>query len=116
MANATRRGVLILPLTLAAASLLPRTLSAESDYRHGSKPALCVSELCDGDSIEQVLTRNMHKEVQLVLRSGVELTGTVNKVTPTLVQLVNLIHRNFYDAVIDLKEVGAVVMRVRTKH
>ncbi|HKI98390.1 MAG TPA: hypothetical protein VKB51_07950 [bacterium] len=103
-----RRHLLVLALLLAA-FVIPHTLPAETP-----KAELCVSDLCDGDSIRDVLNRNLHKQVQVVLRSGVELTGTVNKVSGSLVQLTNLTHRNFFDAVVDFKEIGAVVMRVRT--
>jgi small nuclear ribonucleoprotein (snRNP)-like protein len=107
MATANRRYLFLLAL-LAAALLVPRALPAAQP-----KEELCVSELCDDDSIREVLNRNLHKQVSVVLRSGVELTGVVNKVTDKLLQLTNLVHRNFFDAVVELKEIGAVTLRVR---
>lgn len=113
--TAIRRQLLV-SASLLAALLVPFTLAAEPPPLHEPKAALCVSELCKGDSMQQVLQRNMHKRVELVLRSGKTLTGTVNEISGGLVQLINLTHRNFYDAVVDLKEIGAVVMRVRNDH
>src|SRR5688572_11059210 len=65
------------------------------------------------DSIRSLLTRHIGKAVALRLDSGEEIVGTVALVGDRVVHLEKLSGREFYDAVVDLEEVAAVVVRVR---
>lgn len=66
-----------------------------------------------GAKIESILTAQMGKKVTLKLGPNDELTGTVKAVTKDVVQLSELSGREFFDAVVDLESVKAVIIRVR---
>jgi hypothetical protein len=51
--------------------------------------------------------------VSLVLTTGPELTGVVASVGDQVVHLTGLAGREFFDAVVSLDRIGAVVVRVR---
>ena len=103
--------ILILAVTVTTAMfVMPHIASAQSH-----EPELCVTDLCDPDLIRDVLLRNMNRRVEVVLTSGERLTGNVSKITGRLVQLSNLKHKDFFDAVIELDAISAVIMRVRTR-
>lgn len=72
-------------------------------------------EVQDGDQLEDVLKRQVGKRVSLVMSSGPELTGVVVKVGRRVVHLGELQGREFFDAVVGLDRVQAVVVRVRTR-
>lgn len=55
------------------------------------------------------------KTATLVLASGAELTGKVSNVTDDSVKLSELSGKEFFDAVIDLDHVQAVVFRARER-
>lgn len=102
---------LLLALTLGMVVFAPAiALPAQAD-----ESTMCVADVCDQDSVRDVLIRNKGKRVELVLLSGERLIGEVANVTPMLVHLAKLHHKHFHDAVIQLKEVSAVIMRVRTQ-
>lgn len=64
------------------------------------------------DTLGTVLGRYVGKSVTLKLDSGDELTGTVRSVGK-VVHLEQLGGKEFFDAVVDLDEVAAVVVRAR---
>ena len=66
-----------------------------------------------GDRIHQVLQAQKGKAVTVRLRSGQELTGTVRDASALLVVLGGLSGREFFDAVIPLEAVDAVLVRTR---
>ncbi|MBI4528941.1 MAG: hypothetical protein HY695_34520 [Deltaproteobacteria bacterium] len=66
-----------------------------------------------GDSVETVLAAQKGKRVTIRLRSGQELTGTVREVTGRVVQLGALAGKEFYDAVLSLDAVEAIVVRTK---
>jgi hypothetical protein len=65
------------------------------------------------DSIETVLAAQKGKRVTLKLRSGQEATGTVAAVTPKVVQVSSLAGKEFFDAVVPLEAVEAVLVRTK---
>lgn len=79
------------------------------------KSAMCVADVCEEDTVRDVLARNLGKRVELVLLSGQRIIGAVANVTPQLVHLAQLHHKQFHDAVIRLDEISAVIMRVRSQ-
>lgn len=65
------------------------------------------------DSVESVLAAQKDKRVTVRLRSGQEVTGTVRNVTGKLVQLGAVTGREFFDAVVPLEAVEAVLVRTK---
>lgn len=66
-----------------------------------------------GDSLHSVLETYQGKRVSVRLAGGEELTGKVRLVTKELLHLGELAGREYFDAVIDLNKVSAVVVRTR---
>jgi hypothetical protein len=65
------------------------------------------------DTLRALLSRQIGKPVTLKLDSGDELGGVVALVGDRVVHLEKLSGKEFFDAVVDLDEVAAVVVRVR---
>lgn len=65
------------------------------------------------DSIETVLAAQKDKRVTLRLRSGQEFTGTVRNVNGKLVQLGAVAGKEFFDAIVPLEAVEAVLVRTK---
>jgi phage-related minor tail protein len=72
-------------------------------------------EVRDGDTVRSVLERHVGKRVTVVTAAGSELSGVVVKVAGHVVHLSELSGREFFDAVIALDRISAVVVRVRTR-
>jgi hypothetical protein len=64
-------------------------------------------------TVESLITTQKGKRVTVRLRSGQELTGVVREVTPKLVHLGGLSGREFFDAVVALEAVEAVIVRTK---
>lgn len=64
-------------------------------------------------TIESILAAQQGKKVTLKLGPNDDLTGTVKVVTKDVVHLSELTGREFFDAVVDIKSVKAVIIRVR---
>lgn len=65
------------------------------------------------DTIEKVLAAQKGKRVTVKVGPSDELTGVVKLVTPKVVHLSELAGREFFDAVVDLQHVVAVIVRTR---
>jgi hypothetical protein len=65
------------------------------------------------DSVETVLTAQKGKRVAVRVRSGQEITGTVRDVNGKLVQLGAIAGKEYYDAVIPLSVIDAVIVRTK---
>ena len=65
------------------------------------------------DSLRSVLGAYKDKRVTVKLKSGSELTGKVGALNNNLVQLKELSGKEFYDAVIDMDKVEAVIVRTK---
>lgn len=70
-------------------------------------------EVQSADTVKSVLERHVGKRVGVVLHTGQELTGVVTTVGDKVVHLAELSGREFFDAVVTLEHVAAVVVRVR---
>ena len=68
-----------------------------------------------GDTIQKVLEDRTGKRVTLRLQGGEELTGKVRTVTKELVHLGELSGREFFDAVLEVSRISAVIVRTREK-
>jgi hypothetical protein len=65
------------------------------------------------DTVESVLAAQKGKRASLRLRSGQEITGTIAQVTGKLVQVSAVAGREFFDAVVPLEAVEAVLVRTK---
>lgn len=65
------------------------------------------------DTIQTVITAQKGKRATLRLRSGQELTGTVRDVTTRLIVLGAVTGREFFDAVVPIEAVEAVLVRTK---
>jgi len=96
-------GSLVL-VALVVASYLP------SAYAQDTK-----LEVRSADTVKNVLERQVGKRVSVVLTTGQELSGVVSSVGDKVVHLSELSGREFFDAVVSLEHVRAVVVRVRAR-
>jgi hypothetical protein len=71
------------------------------------------AKISSSDTIETVVAGHKGKRVTLRLESGEELTGVVRDSSKKLVVLGALSSREFFDAVIDLDKVEAVIVRTK---
>ncbi len=66
-----------------------------------------------GDTIQKTLEGQQGKRVTVRLLAGEELTGKVVTVTKELLHLSALSGREYFDAVIDVGRIQAVIVRVK---
>ena len=70
-------------------------------------------ELRDNDTLKDVLSRVLDKDVYVLLKSGKEYLGKIKKVGELCVQLEQKGNRSFYDSIIRIDDISAVEIRVR---
>ncbi len=90
--------LLVLMSTLATAAL--------ADNKIGFAPA---------DTVASVLQRQAGKLVELRLKSGDKISGKVEVVGDKAVHLAQLVGQEFYDAVVVIDDISAVVIRTGGK-
>jgi hypothetical protein len=82
----------------------------------GMKPAFAADEQKNpapfAENVKIALDASVGRAVTLQLSSGQEISGTVTKVGDHVVQLSRLAGRDFYDALVVLDRVNAVLFRV----
>jgi hypothetical protein len=93
-----------LPAALLAFSLAIPTAALAEDF--SIKP---------GQGTRAVLEKQKDATVTVQLKSGKELTGRVATVGERVLHLTRLSGRDFYDAVIELSEIEAVIVKARDK-
>ena len=77
-------------------------------------PALAQElKVASGATVESLITAQKGKRITVRTRSGQELTGLVREVTPRFVHLGALSGRDFFDAVVALESVEAVIVRTK---
>lgn len=81
-------------------------------------PALALAEVAkievaDPNPIKTNLENSLGKSVTLKLTSAEELSGVVAKVGPEAVQISQLSGKEFYDAVVPLEKIVALIVRAR---
>ena len=91
-------------VVLIAVLLLPPSSASPQDAK---------LEVKSGDVVKTVLDRQVGKRVSVVLTTGPELTGVVTAVGDHVVHLSELSGREFFDAVVSLDRISAVVIRAR---
>jgi hypothetical protein len=80
--------------------------------------ALCATSLgamAKDEVIAGVLKERNGKTVTVVLSGGTEITGKVENVGNNTLRLSQLSGKDYFDAVIDLDDVSAVIFRARDK-
>ena len=99
------RALLIVVLVGAGLSVAaPKLLAQEAHF-----------ELSAPDAVKQALDQQAGKLVKVKLISGQDLEGMVTKVGTQAVHLAQLSGMDFYDAVVRLDQVAAVIVKMRTK-
>lgn len=63
------------------------------------------------DTLAKLLTEQKGKRVTVRLVSGEEMTGTVRDVGVNLLQLGELAGKDFFDGIVDLTKITAIVVR-----
>ena len=92
----------VLVVSILAVSA-PNTFADEQKYELKSAVA----------TVRDVLTENTGKRVIVRMESGENLEGTVTKVGDSLVHIAKLSGKDFYDAVVRLDQISAVLFKVR---
>lgn len=80
--------------------------------------ALCatsLSAMAKDEVMAGILKDRDGKSVTLVMVGGSELTGKVSNVGNNTVRLTEISGKEYFDAVVDLDDVSAVVFRARDK-
>ena len=72
-------------------------------------------ELKNDDGFKSILEREIGQVVELRLGSGEKIGGKVEKVGENLVHLSSLTGAEFFEAVVEIDSVSAVVVRAKTK-
>ena len=93
-------------LSLLLASCLPMTAAYAQDTK---------LEVRSPDTVKTVLDRLVGKRVSLVLTTGPELSGVVSVVGDKVVMLTDLTNREFFDGVVSMEHIAAVIVRTRTR-
>ena len=70
-------------------------------------------ELNKGFGMKEILASNEGKRVAIRLDGGEELEGSITTVGDQLVHVAKLSKRDFYDAVIRIDKINAVIFRAR---
>ena len=66
-----------------------------------------------GDTLQKVLEGYKGKRVTIRLQGGEELTGRVKFISKELLHLEALNNREFFDAVVDVSRIDALIVRVK---
>jgi hypothetical protein len=70
-------------------------------------------EMKASTTMQEVLSERVGKRTILRLRSGEDIDGTVVMVGNSLVHISKLAGKDFYDAVVDISAIGAVLFQAR---
>lgn len=72
-------------------------------------------ELKASTSLRDILTERTGKRTTLRMQSGEDIEGTIVLVGNSLVHVSRLAGKDFYDAVIEIDRINAVIMKVRDR-
>ena len=99
------RVLILFGLLLAAGSILFFTSKASAED--------AKFELKANETIREVLAERTGKRTTLRMQSGEDIEGTVVLVGNGLVHISKLAGKDFYDAVVNIDRISAVIMKVR---
>jgi hypothetical protein len=71
-------------------------------------------DLQASDTVHSILEHQVGKPVELRMKSGEKIGGKLEKVTDKLIHLSQLTDADFYDAVVEIDSIAAIVVRVRS--
>ena len=100
--NTKKMGIIIAVLALCVATSSNTILAKEKKF-----------EIRKADTIGSTLERYKGKKVELKLESGDVIKGTVAKVSQHIVHIEKLSGKDFYDAVVRIEGINAVIFRAR---
>ena len=66
-----------------------------------------------GDTLQKVLEDQKGKRVTVRLSAGEDLTGKVKTISKELVHLGELSGKEYYDAIVELSKISAIIVRVK---
>ena len=72
-------------------------------------------ELLTGDTVQSVLEKQVGQPIDLRMKSGEKLVGKLEKVAGNAAHLSNLAGAEFYDAIVNIEDISAVVVKARGK-
>ncbi len=72
-------------------------------------------ELQPGDTILSILQRSAGQTVELRMKSGEKIGGKVDKVGEKLVHLTQLTDLEYFDGLVDVSDIAAVIVRAKSK-
>lgn len=98
---------ILMGLLFAAGSLMLCALQASAEE--------AKYELKANATMREVLAERIGKRATLLMQSGEDLEGTVVLVGNGLAHISKLAGKDFYDAVVKLDDISAVVIRVRDR-
>jgi hypothetical protein len=78
-------------------------------------PAQTKLELQAGDTIASILQRTAGQTVELRMKSGEKIGGKIDKTSDKLVYLSQVTGAEYFDAVVDMSDVAAVIVRAKAK-
>jgi hypothetical protein len=96
-------------MNLLQRSLLIVLLSGATVFADGKL------ELKQDDTVKSILEHQVGQVVELRLGSGEKIGGKVEKVGDNLVHISQLTGAEFFEAVVDIESVSAVVVRAKAK-
>lgn len=97
---------LLVGVVLALSCLVTGARAAETKDRYAIRAS---------DNMRTILESDVGIPVKLRLRSGSELSGTVVRVGNGIVQLGEISGMEFYDAIVNIDDISAVLVKVRKK-
>jgi hypothetical protein len=100
----TARGLLVSLLLGVGATMVPATTIHAEDAKF---------ELQASATMKEVLADRVGKRTVLRFRSGEDIDGTVTMVGNGLVHVTRLAGKDFYDAVVDIGTISAVIFQAR---
>jgi len=95
--------IVVLAVAFVFCLMVSRVFAEESKF-----------DLSTGAVMKDILKDHTGKRVTVRLDAGEEMEGTVTRVGDQLVHLSKLSRRDFYDAVVRIDKISAVIIRVRS--
>ena len=69
-------------------------------------------EIGNGDTMNDIMQRNVGKFVEIKLNSGETLSGRLVRTNPNLLHISKITGRNYFDAVVRIDDVSALIVQV----
>lgn len=97
------------PLLLSLLSLLALCVAATSAL------AESTIDLQPNDTMQTVLQSHVGQPIELRMKSGEKIGGKLQKLNDKVVHLTQLTGAEYFDAVVAIDDIAAVVVRAKTK-